>query len=89
MTELWIVHITSLKQTFDQLLMMILPGLRRYGGDTKLNAQTHDLDLESAWVLPINSLRLTYDQSLMKTFQVYRRYGLDMKFKAKTHDLQL
>ena len=74
MVELWVLHIVSLRPTYDRSLKKILPGDRGYGADMKFKAQTHDLDLWSwpwvgmvdLWVLHIVSLRQTYDQSLKK-----------------------
>ena len=64
--ELWILHIVSLRQTFDYRLMKIFPEDRRYGADTKFNMSRHGCVIGSAHRLTKRNIWLKFNENLSK-----------------------
>ena len=74
MVELWVLHIISLRWTFDQSLMKILPGIKEILSGQEIQGSipwpstvTLTLSLHG-WVMG-SAHPLTSDQCLMKIFQ--------------------
>ena len=80
--ELWVLHIISLSQTYDQSLLKILLVVEEILID-KLKAKSHDLQLwpwpwvcmAESWSLHTFCLRWPFDQILMKSFEGFNSSG--------------